>query len=120
MRKLTVLFAGAMMLAGAAHAEDGVLIGDKALDGMTAGTGCITACVDIYKSMYNNVWSSVNHYTNVHGFSAESIGDAIALGYGALTVTTNRTYTDPFKGVSQSSGYAASYSNPAFFAPCCK
>lgn len=120
MRTLALALTGALLLASTARAEDSVVIGDKALDAMTAGTGCITACIDINKNVYSSLWSGVNHYSNIWGYAAESIGDAIALGSGALTVTTNRTFTDPFRGVSQSSGYAASYSNPLYGpGPCC-
>ena len=121
MRKLALVFSGFLMLGGVARADDSVLIGDKALDGMTAGTGCGTACIDIYKTVWSNVYSSVYHNTYINGYSAESIADAVALGSGALTITTNKTLTDPFQGISASSGYAASYSNPVAVAPpCCK
>lgn len=120
MRKLALVFTGLMVLGGVARADDSVLIGDTALDAMTAGTltpGCLTACIDINKSVWSNLWSNVHHYSDIHGFAAESIGDAVARGPGAITVTTNRTFTDPYQGVSQSSGYAASYSNPVYYGP---
>lgn len=129
MRKFALVFTGLLMIGGVARADDSVLIGDQALDGMTAGTmesGCITACIDISKNVWSRFDSNVYHYSNIHGFSAESISDAVALGSGAVTVTNNRTFTDPLQGVSHSSGYAASYSNPANYSPppyggpCCK